>query len=82
MTFTVVTNTPFPLLHPRDFGDRLSEASNLPSGPPSRMATPTEIHLQVKALRLQERRLKYEQRLLREAVQAAKIDLQTGISQF
>ena len=39
------------------------------------MATPTQVQLQVQALHLEKRRLQEEQRLLREAVQAARTDL-------
>ena len=39
------------------------------------MATHIQVQLQVQALHLEKRRLKEEQRLLREAVQASRTDL-------
>ena len=81
-TFTAVTDTPFPPRQPRGFGDRPSTATNPSSKPPSRLATPTQVQLQVRALRLEKRRLKEKQRLLREAVQAARTDDQSVTSEI
>ena len=81
-TFTAVTDTPIPSRQPRGFGDRPSTASNLPSEPILRNATPTQVQLQVQALHLEKRRLNEEQRLLREDLQAARTDLQTVTSEI
>ena len=82
LTFTAVTDTPFPPRQPRGFGDRPSTASNPSSEPPSRLTAFTQVQLQVRALRLEKRRLQEKQRLLREAVQSARNDLQSVTSEI
>ena len=46
------------------------------------MSTPNQVQLQVQTLRLEERRIMQKQRLLMEAVQAARNDLKTVTSEI